>query len=64
MRKVLKWLTSAPQGFNADGRALGLGLSTAVEWPRRYPAADVEEYLRRVTPPHRRQPAHEPADGS
>lgn len=64
MRKFLKWLMSTPPGFNADGRAVGLGLGAAVEWPRRYPAADVEEYLRRVTPARRPHLAHERADGS
>jgi hypothetical protein len=39
------WLQSL-RGFNADGRALGLGLATAMEKQRREAAREVEEYLR------------------
>ena len=35
------------RGFNADGRALGLGLAAAMEKQRREAARGVEEYLRR-----------------
>jgi hypothetical protein len=35
-----------PRGFNADGRALGLGLAAAMEKQRRETAREVEDYLR------------------
>jgi hypothetical protein len=34
------------RGFNADGRALGLGLAVAMEKQRQDAAREVEEYLR------------------
>ena len=45
----------SPRGFNADGRALGLGLAAAMEKQRQEAAREVEGYLReqateRVTP--------------
>ncbi|WP_198942952.1 hypothetical protein [Actinophytocola xanthii] len=40
------WLTRF-KGFNADGRALGLGLAVAMERQREQATHDVEEYLRR-----------------
>jgi hypothetical protein len=45
------WLRSL-RGFNADGRAIGLGLAAAMEKQRQEAAREVEEYLRRqdVTP--------------
>lgn len=47
------WLQSL-RGFNADGRAIGLGLAAAMEKQREIAAREVEEYLRRqqddVTP--------------
>lgn len=42
MRKLFK-----VRGFNADGRALGLGLAAAMEKQRQEAARGVEEYLRR-----------------
>lgn len=39
------WLQSL-RGFNADGRALGLGLAVAMEKQRREAAREVENYLR------------------
>lgn len=42
MRNLLQSL----RGFNADGRALGLGLAAAMEKQRRETAREVEEYLR------------------
>jgi hypothetical protein len=33
------------RGFNADGRALGLGLAAAMQKQRRETAREVEEYL-------------------
>jgi hypothetical protein len=49
MRKLLQSL----RGFNADGRAMGLGLAVAMEKQRQEAAREVEDYLRRrqdVTP--------------
>lgn len=43
MRNWLKKLN----GFNADGRALGLGLAAAMDKQREQAAHDVEDYLRR-----------------
>ncbi|TDV53828.1 hypothetical protein [Actinophytocola oryzae] len=48
------WLLSL-RGFNADGRALGLGLAAAMEKQRAEAGREVEKYLReqstdRVTP--------------
>jgi len=46
------WLRSL-RGFNADGRALGLGLAAAMEKQRQETAREAELYLRRrqdVTP--------------
>lgn len=45
-REILKSLTAAPRGFNADGRAMGLGLATAMEKQRQESHREVEEYLR------------------
>lgn len=42
------WLQSL-RGFNADGRAMGLGLAAAMEKQRREAAREVEEYLRERT---------------
>jgi len=42
MRNWLKTL----RGFNADGRALGLGLAAAMEKQRREAAREVEDFLR------------------
>lgn len=39
------WLTTR-HGFNADGRALGLGLSAAMEKQRQEATREVEDYLR------------------
>ena len=41
------WLRTR-HGFNADGRALGLGLAAAMEKQRREAAREVEDYLRRL----------------
>ena len=38
------WLQSL-RGFNADGRALGLGLAVAMEKQRQEAAREVEQYL-------------------
>jgi hypothetical protein len=35
------------RGFNADGRAIGLGLAAAMEKQRQEAARGVEDYLRR-----------------
>lgn len=51
-RTFLEPLTRSRLGFCADGRALGLGLASAMA--RQDPAAEVERYLRE-------QPAAEPA---
>lgn len=45
---TLKGLTSSPRGYLADGRALGLGLATAMEKQRQQAAREVEDYLRVV----------------
>jgi hypothetical protein len=34
------------RGFNADGRAIGLGLAVAMEKQRRETPREVEDYLR------------------
>ena len=39
------WLQTL-RGFNADGRALGLGLAAAMEKQRQVAAREVEDYLR------------------
>lgn len=39
------WLTKL-NGFNADGRAIGLGLAVAMERQHRQATRDVEDYLR------------------
>ena len=39
------WLQTL-RGFNADGRALGLGLAVAMEKQRREAAREVENFLR------------------
>jgi hypothetical protein len=39
------WLQTL-RGFNADGRALGLGLAAAMEKQRREAAREVEDFLR------------------
>jgi hypothetical protein len=44
MRKLFKI-----RGFNADGRALGLGLAVAMEKQRQEATRGVEDYLRRNT---------------
>lgn len=52
MRTLLRSLGNFG-GFNADGRALGLGLAVAMEKQRQEAAREVETYLReqtRVTP--------------
>lgn len=46
MRNVLRSL----RGFNADGRALGLGLALAMEKQRQEAAREVEQYLREQAP--------------
>lgn len=45
MRNWLKSLTEA-RGFNADGRAMGLALATAMAKQRQDATRSVEEYLR------------------
>jgi len=45
-REILKSLTAAPRGFNADGRAMGLGLATAMEKQRQESHREVADYLR------------------
>ncbi|MBN6040535.1 MULTISPECIES: hypothetical protein [unclassified Amycolatopsis] len=47
MKELIKDVLGAPRGFNADGRAMGLGLATAMEAARRDPSTEVEDYLRR-----------------
>ncbi|GAB2772291.1 hypothetical protein [Amycolatopsis magusensis] len=47
MKELLKGVFGTPRGFNADGRAMGLGLATAMEAARRDPSTEVEQYLRR-----------------
>ena len=42
MRNLLRSL----RGFNADGRALGLGLAVAMEKQRQEAAHEAEQYLR------------------
>jgi hypothetical protein len=46
LREILKSLSNAPRGFNADGRTLGLGLAVAMEKQRQDNHRKVEEYLR------------------
>ncbi|WP_433277774.1 hypothetical protein ACQPZA_01795 [Pseudonocardia xinjiangensis] len=41
MRKVVRALSTMPRGFNADGRALGLGLDAALRAQRAH-GADVQ----------------------
>ena len=41
LRKVLHSLSTMPRGFNADGRALGLGLAAALQ-AQRARGADVK----------------------
>ncbi|WP_158888740.1 hypothetical protein [Amycolatopsis anabasis] len=53
-KQMLEPLTRVPRGFNADGRALGVGLAAALEKQRRDPAADVETFLRRRAADDRR----------
>lgn len=53
MRNLLRSLREANRGFNADGRALGLGLAVAMANQRREATGEVEEFLRaqsHVTP--------------
>jgi hypothetical protein len=45
--RIWQALKSAPRGYVADGRTLGLGLAVAMEKARQNPTADVEEFLRR-----------------
>jgi hypothetical protein len=45
-RELIKALTSSPRGWSADGRALGLGLATAMEKQRAQTTHEVEDYLR------------------
>lgn len=45
-KKIWESLTRAPLGFNAEGRALGVGIARAQELERQDAAADVERYLR------------------
>lgn len=47
------WLTKL-NGFNADGRSLGLGLAAAMEKQRELATRGVEEYLRRNVADERR----------
>lgn len=46
MRNWFRSLMSAPRGYSADGRRLGLALATAMEKQRRDAANSVEDYLR------------------
>jgi hypothetical protein len=46
MRNLLQSL----RGFNADGRALGLGLAVAMEKQRQEAAHEVERYLGELAP--------------
>lgn len=46
-RKIVESLTRSPGGFVADGRTIGLGLSTAMEKARQNTSTEVEDYLRR-----------------
>jgi hypothetical protein len=41
LRKIVHSLSTMPRGFNADGRALGLGLATALQ-AQRARGADVQ----------------------
>jgi hypothetical protein len=43
MRDVLRGIN---RGFNADGRAIGLGLAAAMNKQRRQAAREIEQYLR------------------
>jgi hypothetical protein len=45
-RKIVESLTRSPGGFVADGRTIGLGLSTAMEKSRQNASTEVEDYLR------------------
>jgi hypothetical protein len=42
-----EWLRTR-HGFNAEGRALGLGLTAALEKQRQEASREVEDYLRRL----------------
>ncbi|HEY0450575.1 hypothetical protein [Actinophytocola sp.] len=46
----MRKLFSLPRGFNADGRALGLGLAAAMEKQRQEATRGVEDYLRHGAP--------------
>lgn len=50
MRNLLRSL----RGFNADGRALGLGLAVAMEKQRQEAAREVENFLREQPVANRR----------
>lgn len=43
MRKLMRGFS---RGFNADGRAIGLGLAAAMDKQRKEAAREVEQYLR------------------
>lgn len=48
-REVVRSLTQAPRGHRADGRVLGLGLSTAMDRARENQVAEIEEFVRQHT---------------
>jgi hypothetical protein len=50
-RKVVQSLSTMPRGFNADGRALGLGLHTALQ-VQRANGADVQPLRTAKRPVH------------
>ncbi|MCK2220009.1 hypothetical protein MF672_040370 [Actinomadura sp. ATCC 31491] len=58
MRAFLRFLLADPAGWPADGRMLGLGLSTALR--KHHSADDAERYLRRWAAEHdvHRSPRH------
>ncbi|WP_345558914.1 hypothetical protein [Nonomuraea rosea] len=47
MKAFIRFLLGDPAGQSADGRAIGLGLSTALK--KHYSADDADRYLRQWT---------------
>ncbi|WP_166427107.1 hypothetical protein [Nonomuraea mesophila] len=50
MKAFIRFLLGDPAGHPADGRMIGLGLSTALR--KHYSADDAERYLRQWTTEH------------
>lgn len=53
LNRIMRYFARMPRGYSADGRMLGLGLSTAIESGRELDSPGDRAVAARTTPPRR-----------